>query len=56
MDIDTINPNKYIPESFSITFQELSLFFIKTPNNDFRDQLSQILKSIFVQKIPIHSI
>lgn len=41
MDIDTINPYTYIPESISITIQKLSLLMMKIPNNNFRDQLNQ---------------
>ena len=50
MDIDTINPSKYIPESFSVTFQELSLLFIKIPNNNFSDQLSQFQEKYCTNK------
>ena len=50
MDIDTINPSKYIPESFSVAFQELSLLFIKIPNNNFSDQLSQFQEKYCTNK------
>ncbi len=50
MDIDTINPSKYIPESFSVAFQELSLLILKSPSNNFRDQLSQFQKKYSTNK------